>query len=271
MNRDWPLISVCILSFNRLNYLKQTMDSFLGSCTYPSLEYILVDNGSEPEVVDYINSLGIIDKKILNEINLGMGHAMNQARSIAKGEYFFNLENDWFFFYRSDWMERGVIMFDKDRKGGQVYKKPDNLPLGLVKYKLGAGVSNYTNNPSLLSRKAYEDVGEFPQYGREYGYVSEDVHRVEPHYIRRFKEKYACALSETPCAIHIGGNTTNPNYGNRGRRGYNELDRMLRDKWKDGKWHLTYYYMKLSNRWKIRKAIKQYANFEKLRELENGS
>ena len=258
----WPLVSVCVISFNRLEYLKKTLQSFTACCTYSNLEYILVDNGSVPEVIEYIESLEFINKKIYNPVNMGLGHAMNQTRASASGEYFFNLENDWFFFYRSDWMERGILMFQRDKSGDYIKKKPENLPLGLVKYKVGAGIGNYTNNPSLMSREAYEDVGEFPQYGREYRYVSEDIHRVEQHYIKRFREKYACALSETPCAVHIGGNTTNPNYGNRGRRRYDELDRLLKDQWSDGKWHITYQYMKLGNRRKIKRALREYRKFE---------
>lgn len=265
MSRSWPVVSVCILSFNRLDYLKETLDSFRDSCTYPSLEYVIVDNGSTDEVVEYIKSLEFINKNIFNQENMGMGYAMNQARRVATGEYFFNLENDWIFFYKSDWLKRGVLLFEKDKTGEYIHKKPNNLPLGLVKYKLGAGIPDYTNNPSLLFRKAYEDVGEFPQYGREYEFVSEDVHRCEPHYIKRFNKKYACALSETPCALHIGGYTTNPNYGIRRSKPFNELDDMLKGKWKDGKWFLAYHYMKLGNRWKIKRALKRYEKFEKSR------
>jgi len=268
MSEKWPLISVCILSFNRLDYFKKCIESFRNSCIYPNLQYVVVDNGSTSDVKDYLNSLRFIDKIIFNEENMGMGYAMNQARAAAAGDYFFNLENDWFFFYRSDWMERGVLLFEKDRRGETIHKKPEDLPLGLVKYKVGAGVGNYTNNPSLLLHTAFEDVGKFPQYGVEYKYVSEDVHRVEPHYIKRFKQKYACALSETPCAVHIGGNTTNPNYGNRGRKKYEELDEMLKGRWKDGKWHITYHYMRLGNRRKIRKALKKYEKFEQSRDKE---
>ena len=266
MERKWPLISVCILSFNRLGYLKKALGSFRDKCTYPNLEYIVVDNGSISEIIEYLNSLSFIDKKILNNENMGMGYAMNQARHTADGEYFFNLENDWLFFYGSDWMERGIMMFEKDKKGEYVHKKPEDFPLGLVKYKVGAGIGNYTNNPSLMSRKSYEDVGDFPQFGREYQYVSEDVHRMEPQYIKRFKKKYASARSETPCAVHIGGNTTNPNYAFRMKRKFDELDEMLKTRWKNGKWHITYHYMRLGNRWKIKKALKRYKEFEKSRE-----
>lgn len=268
MARKWPLVSVCILSFNRLEYLKRTLRSFRETCTYPNLEYLIVDNGSSKEIIDYINSLEYIDRKIFNEKNMGMGYALNQIRKAAKGDFFFNLENDWFFFYHSDWMERGVLLFEKDKRGESVHKKPAHLPLGIVKYKIGAGLGKYTNNPSLVIRKAYTDVGEYAQFTREYNYVSEDVHKVESNYIKRFREKYAGTLSETPCAIHIGGDTTNPNYGNRGRKKYSELDNLLRGKWKDGKWHITYHYWKLGNRVRIRRAIRRYRIFEQTREEE---
>ena len=260
--REWPLVSVCITNYNRLNLLKETLESFRQCCTYPNLEYVIVDNGSEPDVVAYINSLDLMDNKILNRENMGHAHAMNQARKVAKGEYYFNLENDWYFFYRSNWLERGVLMFENDRKGEKVEKHPVNLPLGIVKYKLGAGIKNYSNNPALLSKQAYLDVGEFPQYGREYKYVSETFHKFERSYIVRFKEKYASALSETPCVIHLGNFTTNPMYGNKGRRSYKELDHMLSNKWKDGKWWFTWNYYKWTMKLKIRGAIKKNEKFE---------
>ena len=59
-----------------------------------------------------------------NKENMGLGFALNQARHVAAGDYFFNLENDWFFFYKSGWMEEGVLMFEKDEKGGYIQKKP---------------------------------------------------------------------------------------------------------------------------------------------------
>ena len=263
--REWPLVSVCVLSYNRLSYLQKTIQSFLNSCSYPRLEYILVDNNSDSQTVDYLGSLNLFDRIIMNRENMGIGYAMNQARREARGDYFFNLENDWYFFYKSDWMERAILLFETDAQGKYVNKTPPHLPLGLVKFKLGARIKNYTNNPSLMSRKSYEEVGEFPQYTREYEYVSEDIHRVEPHYIKRYGEKFACALSETPCALHFGGKTTNPNYGNKGRRSFHELDELLKDQWRDGKWLFTYQYMKLRNSARIRKALKQYREMERQR------
>lgn len=265
MERDWPLVSVCVLSFNRIEYLKQTLDSFRAMCTYPRLEWVIVDNRSTDDVTAYIESLEWIDKRIMNSKNLGMGYAMNRARSAAAGDYFFNLENDWLFFYRSDWLERGVFMFERDKHHEKLDKEPSALPLGLVKYKLGAATLHYTNNPSLMSREAYEDVGEYPQYGREYEYISEDVHRCEPNYIERFDKRYACAVSETPCALHIGSYTTNPMYGNRKGRPFRELDDLLRDQMKNGKWWLTYFFMKLQNRSKIKRALRRYRKFDRSR------
>jgi glycosyltransferase involved in cell wall biosynthesis len=265
MKHSWPLVSICVLSFNRVGYLKQTLESFRATCTYPRLEWLVVDNGSTHDTVSYIESLDWIDKRIMNRENAGMGHAMNQARRAAQGDYFFNLENDWLFFYRSDWLERGVSLFEKDEQGQVVSKQPATLPLGLVKYRLGSAVRHYTNNPSLMSRKAYEDTGEYPQYGREYDYVSEDVHRSEPDYIARFDVKYACALSETPCALHIGSYTTNPMYGNRKGIGFEELDDMLSGEMRHGKRWFTYSYMKLWNGLKIKRALRLYSRFERRR------
>jgi glycosyltransferase involved in cell wall biosynthesis len=261
--REWPSVTICILSFNRLKYLTETLDSFRQCCTYPNLEYVIVDNGSDPETVQYINSLSYIDEKIINKTNMGIGHAMNQARRTATGEYFFNLENDFHFFYRGDWMQRAVLSFERDQRGEDIVKEPLDLPLGLVKFELKAGTKIYSNRPSLMSRSAFQDVGEFFQYGREYRYVSEDVHKMEREYINRFGAKYSIALSETPPVIHIGGYTTNPNYGNKGRKSFKELDELLKGKWKNGKWWLTYNYEKIIKRMKMRSVLKKYRKIEK--------
>jgi glycosyltransferase involved in cell wall biosynthesis len=263
--KKWPLVSVCVTSFNRLEYLKQTLESFRKCCTYPNLEYIVVDNCSDPEVIEYINKLDFIDEKIMNERNMGHGYAMNQARRKANGEYYFNLENDWLFFYRSDWLERGVVLFEKDGRGEPVAKQPLDLPLGLIKYRLGADIKNYTNNPSLVSREVYTVVGEYTQYGREYKYVSESFGKLEKEYISRFGIKFACSMSETPCVIHIGGFTTNPNYGNRGRKSREELDALLASTWKNGKWWFTWHYYTFTRKMQIRRAIRKYRKFESYR------
>ncbi len=261
--KEWPLVSVCITSFNRLEYLERTLESFRTCCTYPNLEYIIVDNCSEPEVVKFVQSLDYMDHKIMNEKNMGHGYAMNQARKLAHGEYYFNLENDWLFFYRSDWLERAVLLFEKDRRGEPVKKHPSHLPLGLVKFRLGAEIQDYTNNPSLVSKEAYSKAGEYTQYGREYKFVSESFGRIEKEYIARFGAHFSNALTETPCVMHIGGYTTNPNYGNRGRKSHKELDELLADSWKNGKWWFTWHYYQFIRKMQIRKAIRKNEKFQK--------
>ena len=114
--------------------------------------------------------------------------------------------------------------------------------------------------PCMVSREGGCYIA--AKYGREYKYVSETFHKFERSYIARFKEKYASALSETPCVIHLGNFTTNPMYGNKGRRSYEELDHMLRNKWKDGKWWFTYQYYKWIMKIKIWGAIKKNEKFE---------
>jgi hypothetical protein len=226
------------------------------------LEYVIVDNNSEQEVVEYIKSLEYIDQVILNEKNMGHGYAMNQARRTAKGIYFFNLENDWLFFYQSDWMERGVLLIEKDRRGEKVDKHPSELPLGLIKFRLGSDIRNYSNNPSLVSKEAFTSVGEYTQYGREYSFISESFGNLEKEYISRFGKKYATAISETPCVIHIGGYTTNPNYGNKGKKSREELDTLLAGSWKNGKWWFTWHYYMFIRKMRIRFATRKYKKYE---------
>jgi glycosyltransferase involved in cell wall biosynthesis len=265
---EWPLVSVCITSFNRLHYLQRTLESFRECCTYPNLEYIIVDNDSETEVVEYVKSLDYMDHKIMNEQNMGHGYAMNQARKLARGDYYFNLENDWLFFYRADWLQRAVLLFEKDRKGEAIDKHPFHLPLGLVKFRLGAEIQHYTNNPSLVLKEAYQKVGEYTQFGREYKFVSESFGKIEKEYISRFGAHFANALTETPCVMHIGHYTTNPNYGNRGRKSHKELDDLLADSWKNGKRWFTWSYYQFIRKMQLKKVIRRNDRFQKQWEME---
>lgn len=95
-----PLVSIITLNYNS-NFLLQTIYSVLQQ-NYPSIEYIIVDDGSEnfskPEIEKFIqkNNHGNIKKCVIidNKINIGTVKEYNKANSIAKGEIIFNISSD---------------------------------------------------------------------------------------------------------------------------------------------------------------------------------
>lgn len=84
--------SVLIVSYNNINLLKDCLQSLYKVAT-DEVEIIIVDNNSDKDVVDYLESQ---EKIILikNKSNIGFGKANNQAAEIAKGRWLTLLNND---------------------------------------------------------------------------------------------------------------------------------------------------------------------------------
>lgn len=88
------LVSIIVLSYKNLQYMKETLDSILTQ-DYKNIELIIGDDGSEnfdsKIYEDYINkkNLGNIKDIIIysNEKNLGIVKNANKAMSLCRGEY----------------------------------------------------------------------------------------------------------------------------------------------------------------------------------------
>lgn len=89
----YPLVSIIILNWNQLTYLKQCLSSLIENTEYPNFEIIILDNGSkEPGTKDYLQNLPF--RVIYNSKNLGYAKGNNLAAKYAKGEYLLFLNND---------------------------------------------------------------------------------------------------------------------------------------------------------------------------------
>src|SRR3989344_1917843 len=92
MNKKYPLISVVMLNYNGLKYLKKTIPPIL-KLDYPNYEFIIVDNGSTDGSIEFIKKFKKI-KLIENKENLGYGKGKNIGVKEANGEYILLLDND---------------------------------------------------------------------------------------------------------------------------------------------------------------------------------
>lgn len=104
-----PLVSIAILSFNRLEDLKETVKR-TADISYPNLEIIIVDNGSKDGSAEFINSL---DERKYNKImlpgNLGSGYGRLQGMTASKGDFIISLDDDCFL--RPTVVEKTVELF----------------------------------------------------------------------------------------------------------------------------------------------------------------
>lgn len=86
------LVSVVVVNWNGEKFLKECIDAILDQ-TYPSLELIVVDNGSTDSSLKILSSYENI-RLIRNEDNKGFGTANNQALRIARGGFVGFVNND---------------------------------------------------------------------------------------------------------------------------------------------------------------------------------
>lgn len=82
-----PLVSIVIATFNRSQYLKESIESCLNQ-TFEDFEIIIMDDGSEDDTRDVVNSFG--DARIryfYSESRRGVAASRNAANAIATGLY----------------------------------------------------------------------------------------------------------------------------------------------------------------------------------------
>jgi GT2 family glycosyltransferase len=90
---------VIIVSYNNLELMQRTLASILEKTEYPNYEVIVVDNGSGPEVTDYLEEMAAEYpdqiKVVLNGRNVGFAAANNIGITMATAsEYIVLLNND---------------------------------------------------------------------------------------------------------------------------------------------------------------------------------
>jgi glycosyltransferase involved in cell wall biosynthesis len=90
-----PLVSVIIAAFNAEAYLKETCLSVL-SQTYPTIELIVVDDGSTDGTAAVVRTLAASDSRIrlIQQENRGVAAARNAAIAQAAGEFIAPLDAD---------------------------------------------------------------------------------------------------------------------------------------------------------------------------------
>ena len=121
-----PLVTVGVVSYNRLHYLRTLMESARECVRYPRVQWILVDGNSvEPGLRTYVESLDFVGEKIFRDCT--QVEAMNEIVERAEGEYLMMLPEDVQFVRRGEWLadmvelvrdhpEVGHVQFDAQRR-----------------------------------------------------------------------------------------------------------------------------------------------------------
>jgi GT2 family glycosyltransferase/glycosyltransferase involved in cell wall biosynthesis/tetratricopeptide (TPR) repeat protein len=93
-----PLVSVCLIHFNRPQFLAQALDS-LRAQDYPNFEVVLVDDGSsDPSALAMLSKLETEFKErkwqLVRQENRYLGAARNNGARHARGEYLIFMDDD---------------------------------------------------------------------------------------------------------------------------------------------------------------------------------
>jgi glycosyltransferase involved in cell wall biosynthesis len=120
-----PLVTIGVVSFNRLHYLRALMESARECVYYPRVQWIVVDGNSvEPGLREYVEGLDFVDEKLFADCT--HAEAMNTIVERARGECLMMLPEDVQFVRRGEWLrdlaeialrpEVGHVQFDAQRR-----------------------------------------------------------------------------------------------------------------------------------------------------------
>lgn len=110
-------ISIVSASFNSGQYIKKAIESVLDQ-TYPEIEYIVVDGGSNDNTLEILKSYG--DRiKWISEKDNGIYDALNKGFKMAKGEILTWLDTD-NYYLSNDVIEKVMGEFIEDETLGMI-------------------------------------------------------------------------------------------------------------------------------------------------------
>jgi len=111
--------SLCVLSYQRLEFTKKCLESLLNTSMGYNAEILVNDDGSNPEVKDYLFGL-LKERKISFLIlnggkNMGVGHSIQNCLRLSSGDYLFKIDNDLLF--KPNWLETAIDILDDKTVG----------------------------------------------------------------------------------------------------------------------------------------------------------
>lgn len=165
------MISVCIPTYNRANYLQEAIRSVLAQ-TYTDFELIVSDNASTDNTKEIVGSFSDPRLKYYcNESNIGMANNWNRCLALAGGDYVAILSSD--DYWEPQFLEK-LMPYMKDGAGvvfsNHYYLKNDRkfarkrlLPPGKVDNvtETVIKINPISINASIINKKCLDQVGGF--------------------------------------------------------------------------------------------------------------
>ena len=120
LNRNKPLVSVCIPTYNSAPYLKESLESIINQ-TYHNLEIIISDNNSEDDTELIVKSYNSQHEIYFyrNLTNIGCYNNYNKCISLANGEFIAIYHSD--DIYEQNIVEKEVEFLQNHPKVGAIF------------------------------------------------------------------------------------------------------------------------------------------------------
>lgn len=109
--------SIVIPASNRLEHLKQCIESIVKTTDLSDKEIIIASNGCTDGTIEYVKSLGDPFKIIHWPKRLGYARAANMGFNVASGRYIIRIDSD-IVFLNNNWFDLLKAPFDKFSNAG---------------------------------------------------------------------------------------------------------------------------------------------------------
>lgn len=122
--RDYPLVSICVPTYNSAKFLRKSLDSIVNQ-TYPNREIIVSDNAStdntEEIIKEYVKKYNI--KYYKNERNIGGEANFSKCIQLANGDYTAIYHSD--DVYMPNIIQKQVQVFESNTSVGAVFTRAE--------------------------------------------------------------------------------------------------------------------------------------------------
>ncbi len=165
-----PTVSVCIPTYNRKDYLKETLDSCFAQ-TYKDYEVVIVDDGSTDGTEDMLKDARY-DVRYYWAEHIGQAAARNKLIELAQGEYITFLDSDDLLFPNAvqklmdviDSYSPEVVAYGShigiDENGNRLRTKQRRLPSGNIVINLFEYIYVHSCG-TMCAKRIYEREGGF--------------------------------------------------------------------------------------------------------------
>ena len=199
------MISLCIATYNRFNYLKKAMDSIFEGfkdIDYP-YEIVVADGGSTDGTLEYLRKLD--DINLIEQGKLtGAIKAYNETFHKAKGDYIFGFNDDMVIF--PEVIVNSCKLMDNDEQIGIVGPKVQETKRGNLHSILLWGKPYWIYSPKIfiIRLSVLKEIGYFDECFRTY-YVDVDLP------LTFLKMGYTIAVTRRVGIVHLRVNDEDVN------------------------------------------------------------